>query len=227
MFSELTCLVFETAMTAAIAKLSPGPGRPKDLEKRAAILEAAKHLFPLNGFDGVSMDAIAAEAGVSKLTVYSHFTDKETLFVEAIRSKCLEQVPDEVFLPASGGPIREALLKIGRSFFALVSSEVAMNLHRMILADARNGPKLGQMFWEAGPARINASFERFLAQATAAGQLDIADTVTAAGQFLCLLKGAVNVRMLCCGCQGPADTAADEQHIVSVVDFFLRAYLPR
>jgi hypothetical protein len=33
--------------------------------------------------------------------------------------------------------------------------------------------------------------------------------------------------MLCCGCQGPADTAADELHIVSVVDFFLRAYLPR
>lgn len=214
-------------MNPAAARLTPGPGRPKDLEKRAAILDAAKKLFPVNGFDGVSMDAIAAEAGVSKLTVYNHFTDKETLFVEAVKAKCQEQLPDETFLPPTGGPIRDALLKIGRSFFALVSSDVAMNLHRMILADPRNGPKLGQMFWEAGPARINASFERFLDSAVTSGQLDIPDTGVAAGHFLCLLKGAVNVRMLCCGCEAQADAAADEQHIVSVVDFFLRAYAPR
>ena len=66
---------------------SASPGRPKDLEKRAAILAAAKQLFPEQGFDGTSMDAIATAAGVSKLTVYSHFTDKEGLFVEAIRDR--------------------------------------------------------------------------------------------------------------------------------------------
>ena len=214
-------------MKLVAARLTPGPGRPKDLEKRAAILDAAKKLFPINGFDGVSMDTIAAEAGVSKLTVYNHFTDKETLFVEAVKAKCQEQLPDEAFLPPASGPIRDALLKIGRQFFALVASDVAMNLHRMILADPRNGPKLGQMFWDAGPARINASFERFLNSAVASSQLDIPDTEVAAGHFLCLLKGAVNVRMLCCGCDAPADTAADEQHIVSVADFFLRAYAPR
>ena len=60
-----------------------GPGRPKDLGKRAAILDAAKRLFLVQGFTGVSMDQIAAEAGVSKLTVYSHFGDKESLFADA------------------------------------------------------------------------------------------------------------------------------------------------
>lgn len=39
------------------------------------------------------MDAVAGLAGVSKLTVYSHFTDKETLFSSAIMSKCTEQLP--------------------------------------------------------------------------------------------------------------------------------------
>ena len=206
-------------------RANPGPGRPKDLEKRAAILDAAKKLFLIHGFDGVSMDAIAGEAGVSKLTVYNHFTDKETLFVEAVKAKCQEQLPDELFLPPAGGPIRDALLKIGQRFFALVSSDVSTNLHRMILADQRNGPKLGQMFWEAGPARINTSFERFLDNAVASGQLDIPDTEVAASHFLCLLKGAVNVRMLCS--DAPVGAEADEQHIVSVVDFFLRAYAPR
>ena len=61
-----------------------GPGRPKDLGKRAAILDAAKRLFIQSGFDGTSMDQIATEAGVSKLTVYSHFGDKESLFLSLI-----------------------------------------------------------------------------------------------------------------------------------------------
>ena len=54
------------------------PGRPKDLGKGSAILDAAKRLFTAHGFEGASMDQIAAEAGVSKLTVYSHYGDKET-----------------------------------------------------------------------------------------------------------------------------------------------------
>ncbi len=72
-----------------------GPGRPKDMEKRAAILAAAKSLFVRNAFAGTSMDAIAAEAGVSKLTVYSHFGDKDNLFREVIRSRVQDWLPEE------------------------------------------------------------------------------------------------------------------------------------
>lgn len=61
-----------------------GPGRPKDLAKRQAILDAAKILFLSHGYANTSMDAVASEAGVSKLTVYSHFNDKETLFSAAV-----------------------------------------------------------------------------------------------------------------------------------------------
>lgn len=189
-------------------------------------MAAAKRLFPLQGFEGVSMDAIAAEAGVSKLTVYSHFTDKETLFVEAVKEKCLEQVPDAIFLPVTRGPIRAALMKIARHFHGLISSDEAVGLHRMLLADRRNAEALGRMFWEAGPARVTASLERFLAASVERGQLDIPDTREAAGHFLCLLKGEVNRRMLC-GAQACAHGDDVEAHVGSVVDFFLRAYAPR
>ncbi|HEX7915780.1 helix-turn-helix domain-containing protein, partial [Rudaea sp.] len=73
-------------MSTLATTKSAGPGRPKDMEKRAAILDAAKQLFVKQGFEGTSMDAIANKAGVSKLTVYSHYRDKETLFAEAVRS---------------------------------------------------------------------------------------------------------------------------------------------
>ena len=56
-------------------------GRPKDLEKRQRILMAAKSLFLKYGYHGSSMNQIAAEAGVTKLTVYNHFQDKANLFI--------------------------------------------------------------------------------------------------------------------------------------------------
>ena len=88
-----------------------GPGRPKDLAKRAAILDAAKRLFVLQGFDGVSMDQIAAETGVSKLTVYSHFGDKDNLFREVVRSRINDLLPETTYVFDPDTDIAETLLK--------------------------------------------------------------------------------------------------------------------
>ena len=68
-------------------------GRPKDPAKREAILDAAKALFIAQGFAGTSMDAVATEAGVSKLTVYSHFSDKATLFAAEMARLFFEAGP--------------------------------------------------------------------------------------------------------------------------------------
>ena len=83
------------------------PGRPKDLEKRAGILEAAKDLFLARGFEATSMDAVAQAAGVSKLTVYNHFQDKDTLFLSAVKSKCEERLPHLLFSGQLVGSVRE------------------------------------------------------------------------------------------------------------------------
>ena len=203
-----------------------GPGRPKDMEKRAAILEAAKSLFVKQGFEGTSMDAIAAMAGVSKLTVYSHFRDKETLFAEAVRSKCESLMPEELFRSDLKGPLSRQLLAIARAFFNLVTSEDALAIHRTIIANAANAPKLAGLFWEEGPARVQAGLENFLRSEVEAGKLDIADLHRAASQFFCLLKGECHARMEC-GLQ-PAPCAREiDAHLNATVDFFLRAYARR
>src|SRR5205085_481774 len=69
--------------------LSPLPARPKRARRLAsapAIMNAASTLFVRNGYLGTSMDDIAALAGVSKQTVYTHFADKQRLFAEVISS---------------------------------------------------------------------------------------------------------------------------------------------
>lgn len=58
----------------------PRAGRSGGRGKREAVLDAAVELLMLNGYDGTSMDAVAAQAGVSKTTVYAHYADKLELF---------------------------------------------------------------------------------------------------------------------------------------------------
>ena len=201
-----------------------GPGRPKDLGKRAAILDAAKEMLLDLGFNGVSMDGIAARAGVSKLTVYSHFGDKDTLFAQAIQAKCVEMMPDALFITDSEGPLPDQLLGIGHAFFALISSDAAIATQRMMLTPDTDD-RIRQMFWQAGPQRTEDALAEFLGARVSRGELAIDDLHLAARQFFCLIKGELHTHMMCGLCQPPERQDADA-HIAASVDFFLRAYVP-
>ena len=200
-----------------------GPGRPKDLAKRKAILEAAKTLFLSNGYDGSSMDAIAAEAGVSKLTVYSHFTDKEKLFAEAVKSKCEEQLPELLFELDDQVPIAQTLLNIGRGFNLLINSRESVELHRVMVSLAAQDSTLSRMFYEAGPQRVLHGMEELLRSADQSGKLRVPDPLSAADQFFCLIKGGANFRLLI-GCGEALQGSEAEAHVRDAVDVFLRAF---
>ena len=201
------------------------PGRPKDLGKGAAILEAAKRMFTVHGFDGVSMDQIAAEAGVSKLTVYSHFGDKETLFAAAVKSHCEQGLPDALFAELPDMPLRERLLDIARAFFAMVSAPDAIAGHRILCSPKMANSQLPQMFWEAGPKRVQAAFAEMLVRRMSAGELDVADPALASAQFFALLKGEPHAQLVFGCCAVPVESI--EPHLAASVDMFLRAYAAR
>ena len=209
--------------TAHDAVKPAGPGRPKDLGKRAAILDVAKRLFTHHGFDGVSMDQIAAEAAVSKLTVYSHFGDKESLFSAAVRAKCEEQMPSALFLEGLEGDLREQLTAIARAFFALVTSEEAIAMHRMMLPGTGDS-NVRELYWQAGPQQVKDAFGEFLRSREARGELQVAEIERAASQFFCLLKGEMHMQMLCGMCSGAPEPGDVARHIDATVELFLRAY---
>ena len=202
-----------------------GPGRPKDLAKREAILEAAKTLFLSLGYANTSMDAVAAAAGVSKLTVYSHFTDKQTLFCSAVMATCQVQLPDLLFEYPEGVPVEEVLLTIARNFQALISSDEAVKLSRLIMAQGSLDPSFGEYFYEAGPKRVLAGMEALLRGAHERGLLRIDNPLRAAEHFFCLVKGAPDYRLLL-GCAGPLEGDEAEAHVREVVGVFLRAFKP-
>src|SRR3954466_2103730 len=76
---------------------SPARGRPRDPRRREAILAASVALVGELGYDRVTVDALAARAGVSKPTIYRRWPGgKAEIVVEAIRAKRAEagELPD-------------------------------------------------------------------------------------------------------------------------------------
>ena len=147
-----------------LKKELPKRGRPVDTTKRDDILRAAGELFTQNGFAQTSMDRIAQKAGMSKLTLYKRFKDKNMLFASVIQNKCQQYIPDSLFDVFDQRPLRKALNIFGMGLFALVMSDEALNMYRMMAAEARHSPRLTQMFYDSGPKRVKALLGKKLRQ---------------------------------------------------------------
>src|SRR5688572_415169 len=71
-------------MTDATALTHPVAGQRGPVSKRSLILDTASRVFAREGFAGASIDMIAAEAGISRQTVYNQIGDKEKVFAAVV-----------------------------------------------------------------------------------------------------------------------------------------------
>ena len=84
-----------TGVPGAPAEPERRRGRPRSVEADEAILEAAVEAFVDHGLDGLSVDDVAARAGVGKSTIYRRYACKVDLVIAAAR-RCCEQQPHAV-----------------------------------------------------------------------------------------------------------------------------------
>jgi TetR/AcrR family transcriptional repressor of mexJK operon len=192
--------------------------------KRKAIVQAALQAFLDEGFD-VSMDRIAAAAGVSKVTVYNHFDSKENLF-RAVVSGQLHGALDvvEQLVSARLGDsddVRAELVKACRVWVTALSTPGLLALRTLVAGESKRFPELGETWLEHGPSRLHAVFAAALTRLCQRGLLDIADVELAVLQ----LSGLVLSPNLVYGVygHGPNKKLADRL-IVSGVDMFLSYY---
>ncbi|GLW47505.1 transcriptional regulator [Streptomyces sp. NBRC 14336] len=204
------------------------PGGPRAELKRQAIVRAARELFLREGF-GVGMDAIATEAGVSKVTVYNHFGSKEALFTAVITgaldeplagdaSAALERLPE-------AGDLRMALLDAARSWVRSVrtNDEVAA-LRNLVAAEAHRFPELGRAWQQHGPQGHHPAVAKTLRTLAEQGRLVIPDLETAIIQLYALL---VFPHMVFGSYATHIDDDLTDRLIASGVDMFLSHYAPR
>jgi TetR/AcrR family transcriptional repressor of mexJK operon len=170
-------------------------GRPKSAEKHEAIVAAARTLFTQESYERVSLDAVAAAAGVSKVTIYSHFPDKEALFIAAIGAGC-DDVFGRVDLDAEdAGPIEHVLCELGCDFLAMIFDPEIERLHATILSESRRRPELPRMFYDLVVHRMTSLLASYLQRHAIAGRIRIGDPYTAAIQFLAMVQGEFRYRV--------------------------------
>lgn len=204
----------------------PRRGRPPDLQKRRKILQAATKLFLARGFAGASMEAIAAAAGVSKLTVYFHFSNKERLFQEIVRARCDASNAPEDFETKLCEPLPRVLGEIGRNFLSLLLADEPLQLNRVMVAESVRQPRMAELFYAAGPERLIAHLADYLRKVAQRGDLELDDPQAAAEQFLALVKGRIQYRALL-NLRPRATKREVEAQVAAAVKTFLRAFAPR
>jgi AcrR family transcriptional regulator len=115
------------------------PGRPRSAIADEAIREAAVELFAERGFEGLSVDEVAARAGVSKATIYRRYASKVDLVVEA--ASCLAAL--EVAFPDTGN-LRADLRSFGRALIKGLKTSPAGRVMPVMISERRHYPELDE-----------------------------------------------------------------------------------
>ncbi|WP_162627655.1 TetR/AcrR family transcriptional regulator [Erythrobacter sp. KY5] len=111
------------------------------------ILLAAYLVFTKSGFHGATFEAIAREAGVSKVTVYRHFSgSKHDLFVSAIELQCQGFSTAIESIRALGTNLRSVLDDLATQLNSLLSDQSYLNLKRLVLSEVRSCPEAYEHF---------------------------------------------------------------------------------
>ncbi|MBF4603407.1 TetR/AcrR family transcriptional regulator [Curtobacterium sp. VKM Ac-2884] len=138
-------------------------GRPTTDERVARderILDVATDLFLEHGFAGVALDRVAAEAGVTKRTLYTAFGDKPAILRAVVRRQHPYAAQPAADLLSTAAAIGSALL-----------SDRAVALHRLVIAESTRSPELAREFHEAGPLAAQQALVRAGATPDTAAEL--------------------------------------------------------
>ncbi|WP_167225597.1 TetR/AcrR family transcriptional regulator [Massilia rubra] len=154
--------------------------------KRLAILTAAAEQFRSLGFEASSMDKIAANAGVSKRTVYNHFPSKDELFAETLVA-LFERSAAGLDLPyRSDASLRAQLTELMTIKVRAMADQDFLDLARVAIAEAMHQPeRVGAIVTRLGEREEGVT--RWIRAALADGKLKECDPVFAAT----LLQGQV------------------------------------
>ena len=128
---------------------------PRAQAKRRQITDAGRALFLSQGFARTSMDAVTAEAGVSKQTVYAYFSSKDELLVAIVAEALRALGPQRgVQAPHTRAELRAALVGFGERLLDSMLRDESIAILRLLLGEATHVPELRHTFLEALPYQL-------------------------------------------------------------------------
>jgi len=219
-------------MTVAIApdslptRAAPPPPPRGHEAKRVSILDAAGEVFCREGFSGANIDLIAAEAGVSRQTVYNHHGDKQKLFRAVVR-ELTDRSNAGIFATLATFPDQPTDIEADLIAFCVrlnrncVCNREGRVLRRLMQAEGERYPELFAEWRDEGPSKTWSALAARLARLAHAGFLDIDDPDAAARQFLALANADLHMTFMLGGTPGETEVRASATNGMRA---FLRAY---
>ncbi|MGB6770680.1 MAG: TetR/AcrR family transcriptional regulator [Candidatus Dormiibacterota bacterium] len=161
------------------------------MERRhGEIRESAIGIFLARGYDGATMEDIAVHAGVSKQTVYKHFTDKQHLFADIIMSTtddmdALVGLMTERLTQSSD--LTEDLEELAGTFLAALMEPRVLRLRRLVISSADRFPEIATAWYERGFERALGALARSFRALAERQRLAVDDAAAAAEHFVGML----------------------------------------
>ncbi len=204
------------------------PGRPRDMDKGRAILDAGWTLFLERGVEATPIEAIAARARVSKVTLYTHYPDKAALFRAAVEREMERIEAAQQRQAGEGHPITvaEQLLGFGLGIMTFLTSKPAIDFYSVVAGELRRHEDLARAFYDLGPGRTRQNLAGVIASATARGELTAADPEHAAEELFGMWQGFTNFQMAL-GIDIDAIRQLMPERVERGVALFLRLYSPQ
>jgi AcrR family transcriptional regulator len=196
--------------------------------KRKSILDAAAEVFCRQGFTGASIDEIAADACVSRQTVYNHYREKENLFT-AVVEDVMDRANAMLFTTLSTFPDKPDNLEDDLVGFAVrlshncICNQDGKFLRKLVQSEGERYPHLFESWRQHGPGKIGTALAALFARLAHKGLLQIDDFDVAARQFLALVNADLQMNTLF----GATPTDGElESAARNAVRTFMRAYGP-
>lgn len=200
-------------------------GRPKDLEKRAKILQAAKSIFLKMGYHATNMNQIAKEAGVTKLTVYNHFQDKGNLFICAIEESCEESIRTKQIELTEDADFKQALVLMCQRALSIIYLPEALKLDCLLFELAAEQSPLTQQFFDASHTRMCHVWCDFFEQAIAFKFIRADEPLKQTELIISLMLGIRHQQVLLGLAPVPSATEIN-QMIEQAIEIFMLKYQP-
>ncbi len=213
-------------MESPVTKISAGrPTKTQAEERHAELLDVALGMFLDKGYELTTIEALAAQLGMTKRTVYARYVDKAALFRAAV-DRAIQRyvVPIESVLASESDDLQETLIRVAHIRIANLMTPEGLRLQRVLNAEAYRFPDIFDRFFaQAAKPTVDYLADLFERQ-SALGEIVTDNRARAAIAFMSMVVGAPARSLVAGGHIAPAEL---DERIRFSVRLFLNGVRPR
>ena len=191
-------------------KTAPEPEAGRAELRRAAFLKAARDVFLEYGYEAANMAEIVKRAGGSLSTLYAQFGGKKGLFEAMIDARVTDLTEQMHIELAAHAPVREGLKRIGEAFLFRQIEAEALDVFRLMVAQAKKFPELAETWGKRAPEAVRRALAEYLMDRAKAGEIKISNPDMAAAVFFDLVRARIQFRALLMPSYQPTETEVRE-----------------